>query len=63
MSFELSVIVRNEEKRMTKKSLIYDECYVSVEDEVIKNAIDQAVKEFGDQEDLKIRVKINLEVQ
>ena len=62
MAFEMSVTVKNDEKRMTTKHLIYDDCTVSTDDQIIKGAIDASVKEFGSEPD-DIRVKITLEVQ
>lgn len=65
MAFELSVTVKSNDKRMTTKHLIYETCAVSEEDPIIKSAIEDAVKEFGnvDDEVLDVRVKITLEVQ
>lgn len=65
MAFELSVTVKSNDKRMTTKHLIYDPCVVSDEDPIIKGAIDDAVREFGnvDGEVLDIKVKITLEIQ
>jgi len=65
MAFELSITVKSNDKRMTTKHLIYEPCSVSEEDPIIKAAIEDAVKEFGnvDNEVLDIRVKITLEVQ
>ena len=62
MPFELNVTVKNSEKRMTKKHFIYEKCEVSEEDPIIKGAIQDAVKEFGEEPD-DIRVKITLEVK
>jgi len=65
MAFELSVTVKSDDKRMTRKHLIYDPCVISVDDPIIKGAVEEAVKEFAneDNEMLDIRVKIMLEVQ
>jgi hypothetical protein len=65
MAFELSVTVKSDDKRMTTKHLIYEPCEVSEEDPIIKGAIDDAVREFGneDNQELDIKVKITLEVQ
>ena len=62
MSFELSITIKNEDKRQTTKHLIYDACAVSDDDPIIKAHIEQAIKEFDAQPD-DIRVKINLEVK
>jgi hypothetical protein len=62
--FELSVTVKNDDKRMTKKHLVYEECTISEEDPIIKGAIYEAISDFGaEKEDLDIRVKISMEVQ
>ncbi len=65
MAFELSVTVKSDDKRMTTKHLIYEPCVVSEEDPIIKAAVEDAVKEFGnvDGDVLDIRVKISLEIQ
>lgn len=62
MAFELSVTVKNEEKRQTTKHLIYDACSVSENDPIIEECINQAVKEFNAEPD-DIRIKISLEVK
>ncbi len=62
MLSELSITVKNEEKRQTTKHLIYESYEVDPLDPVIKPLMDQAVKEFGDTPD-KISVKITMEVK
>ncbi len=62
MPSEISVVVRNEEKRQTTKHLIYDEFSVNVEDPVIAGLINDAVKEFGSSPD-SVRIKISIEVR
>jgi hypothetical protein len=62
MPSELSVIVKNEEKRMTSKHLIYEEYTVNIDDPIIAQLIDQAVKEFGATPD-SVKIKINMEVR
>jgi len=65
MAFELSVTVKSNDKRMTTKHFIYEPCTISEDDPIIKGAVEDAVREFGseDNEMLDIRVKISLEVQ
>jgi hypothetical protein len=65
MAFELSVTVKSDDKRMTTKHLIYEPCAVSEDDPIIRGAIDDAVREFAneDNQELDIKVKITLEVQ
>lgn len=62
MPSELSITVKNEEKRQTTKHLIYDLYTVHECDPVIKEHIDAAVKEFNATPD-KVSVKITMEVQ
>lgn len=62
MVSEIIITVKNEEKRQTTKHLIYDVYAVHEEDPIIKDLMDQAVKEFADKPD-KIMVKITMEVQ
>lgn len=62
MPSELSITVKNEEKRQTTKHLIYDVYAVHEEDPLIKDLMDKAVKEFNETPD-KVSVKITMEVQ
>mgnify|MGYP001571259027 CR=1 FL=1 len=62
MPFELSITVKNDEKRQTTKHLVYDACAVCADDPIIKAYMDDAVKQF-DAEPEDIAIKINLEVQ
>lgn len=62
MPSELSITVKNEEKRQTTKHLIYDVYAVHEEDPIIKGFMDEAVKEFNATPD-KVQVKITMEVQ
>lgn len=62
MLSELTVVVKNEEKRQTTKHLIYDVYTVHEEDPLIKDLIDQAIKQFNDEPD-DIRIKISLEIK
>ena len=62
MPSEISITVKNEEKRQTTKHLIYDVYAVHEEDLLIKDLMDKAVKEFNDTPD-KVRVKITMEVK
>ncbi len=58
----VSVIVKNEEKRLTKKFPIYDTYSVHEDDPIIKECIESTVKEFGDDPE-DISVKITMVVQ
>jgi hypothetical protein len=62
MPSEISITVKNEEKRQTTKHLIYDVYAVHEEDPLIKDLMDRAVKEFNDTPD-KVSVKITMEVK
>lgn len=62
MPSELSVIIKNEEKRQTTKSLIYDDYQVKMDDPIIAQCIADAVKQFGVEPE-SIKVKIAMEVQ
>lgn len=62
MPSELSITVKNEETRLTKKHLIYDVYAVHEDDPLIKEHIDAAVKEFNATPD-KVSVKITMEVR
>jgi hypothetical protein len=62
MAFEMSITVKNEEKRQTTKHLVYDTCTVSDDDPIIQGHIEAAVKEFNAEPD-DIKIKIILEVK
>jgi|TARA_R110000868_G_scaffold11599_2_gene56679 hypothetical protein len=62
MPSEISITVKNDEKRQTTKHLIYDVYAVHEEDPLIKDLMDRAVKEFNDTPD-KVSVKITMEVK
>ncbi len=62
MVSEISVIVKNEEKRQVTKHLIYDVYAVHEDDPLIKQLMDTAVKEFNATPD-KVTVKISMEVK
>lgn len=62
MPSEISIIVKNEEKRQTTKHLIYELYTVHEEDEIIKDLMDKAVKEFNDEVE-KVTVKITMVVK
>jgi hypothetical protein len=62
MPSEISITVKNDEKRQTTKTLIYELYTVHESDPIIKNLMDKAVAEFNDDVE-KVSVKITLEVQ
>lgn len=61
MVSELTVIVKNEEKRQTTKHLIYDIFTVDEEDPTIKDLVERAVKQFNDEVD-DVRIRISMDV-
>jgi len=60
MLSEVTVVVKNEEKRQTTKHLMYDSYAICENDPFIKALIDDAVKEFNSEPD-DIKVKISME--
>lgn len=62
MLSEITIVVKNEEKRQTTKHLIYDVYAVHEDDPTIKSYLDEALKEFNAEPD-DIRVKISMEVR
>lgn len=58
----ICVRIRNSEKKMVKNHLVYDELFLSSHDQIIKEIIDDAVKEFGDDPE-KITVTCKLEIE
>jgi hypothetical protein len=59
MTSELTVSVKDEEKTLKKKFLLYDSYQVDENDPVIKDCIDQVLKNFAGEPD-RITVKINM---
>jgi hypothetical protein len=62
MPSELSVIVKNDEKRQTTKHLIYEDYQVKYDDPIIAKCIEEAVKQFNAEPD-DIKLKITMEIQ
>lgn len=57
MAAEISVTVKNDEKRQTHKHLVYDSFACDIEDETLKSLVDEAVKEFNAEvEDITIKI-------
>jgi len=65
MLSEISVSIRDEEKTLRKKFLIYDDFVVSENDETIRECIAETLKNFTDEQkpDCKITVKITMKVE
>lgn len=62
MVSELTVTIKDEEKSLTKKFLVYETYTTDENDPIIKDAIDQTLKNF-DAEPSNVIVKIKLEIQ
>ena len=61
MPAELTVIVKDSEKTLRNKHLIYEQFICSDIDPIVKDCIDKTIAEFKGVPD-DIKVKINLEV-
>lgn len=62
MVAEVTITVKNPEKKLTKNHLIYEEFKACEHDPIISELIRETVKEFSDEVE-KIQVKILLEVE
>ena len=62
MVSELTVIIKDSEKTLRTKHLIYELYTVNQHDPIIKNLIAEAVMDFGAQPE-SIKVRINLTVE
>lgn len=60
MFSELTIVVKNEEKRQTTKHLMYDAYSIHEDDPFIKALVADAIKEFNSEPD-DIKVKISME--
>lgn len=62
---EITITVKDDEKTLRTKHLIYDPVTVSSIDPIIKNCIDETIKNFNadTNSDLKVTVSIKLEVK
>ena len=63
MVSEIIITVRNDEKRQTTKHLVYEPYTVDQKDPIIKELMDQAVKEFGPDVPDKVQIKVTMEVE
>lgn len=61
MACEITVTVKDEEKRLIKKFLVYEKIEVNENDPIIKGCVDEVIKDFGNSFD-SIKVRINLEI-
>jgi len=62
MTSEVMVVVKDEEKNLRTKYLIYDNFSVDEEDPIIKDCVDKTLKNF-DGEPTDISVKITMEIK
>lgn len=62
MVSEIAVTVKNDDKTLTKKELIYEPYAVHEEDPTIKALMDETVKEFNAEVE-SVKVKITMEVK
>lgn len=58
----ISIRIKNAEKRFVKDHLIYEDVQLCTCDPIIKDLLDDSVKEFGDDPE-KITITCKLEVQ
>lgn len=62
MVSEITVSIKDEEKTLKKKFLIYEPFMVSENDTTIKSCIEDTVKDFNSDPD-KIKVRINMLIE
>jgi hypothetical protein len=62
MSIEISITIRDEEKKkLTKPFLIYETVTLSADDPVIRQCVEECLQEFkGEPEDIKVRAVLIL---
>jgi hypothetical protein len=59
---ELTVIVKDAEKRLTKKYLMYQPFACTIEDPEIKRCIEETLEEFeGKPDSIKLRITVEIE--
>jgi hypothetical protein len=62
MVCEISVIVKDDEKSLTIKYLIYDRVWMDEEDPIIKDCIEKALINFeGDPIDITVKAKLEIQ--
>lgn len=62
MVSELSVIIKDDERKLKKSFLLYNSYIVDENDETIKNCVEETVKEFQGEPD-SIKVNISMEIE
>ena len=62
MVAELTVSIKDEEKTLKKKFLIYDPFHVSEDDPTIKDCINETLKNFSSEpSNIKVRISLLIE--
>ena len=60
-SCEITVIIKDDEKSLRKKFLVYEPVSVSSIDPIIRNCIDETLKNFdGEPEDVKVKITLQI---
>lgn len=62
MVAEVTVTVKNSEKRLVTEHLIYDEFQACETDPILRDLIDDTVKQFSDDAE-SVKLRINIEVK
>ena len=61
MACTVSVRIKNDEKVLKKDFLIYEAFVASDEDPIVRNCIEEVLKEFGDEpDDISVTIKIEV---
>lgn len=61
MVSELVVIIKDDERTLKTKNLVYDEYTIREDDPIIKTYVDQALAEFaGEATDIQVKISMNM---
>lgn len=61
MVAEVSIVVKNQEKRQTHKHLVYESFACHEDDVYLKSLIQEALKQFNEEpDDVKIKISITV---
>lgn len=60
--FEMTIIVKDDERSLRTKHLVYDRCMLDEDDPIIKAYVDSAIKDFN-AEPTDVKVKILMQVR
>jgi len=63
MVSEITVIIKNEEKKFISKFLIYHAFSISEDDATIIDCVEQTIKDFGENEVDSVELKISLKLE